>query len=85
MPDPWGRFAGTDELAAVFRHFATLRCGSYAPLYARLGAGIASDPALLGIAASAAAGQSPPDLMLAAAQYLLAGELEHQLARFIRP
>lgn len=82
MPDPWGRFAGTDELAAAFRHFATRRCGSYAPLYARLGRGIASDPALLGIAGRAAPGQSPPDLLLAAVHYLLAGEPEHPLARF---
>jgi hypothetical protein len=82
MPDPWGRFAGTDELAAVFRHFATRRCGSYAPLYARLAGGIASEPALLAIAARAAPGQSPPDLLLAAAHCLLAGEPEHPLARF---
>ena len=82
MPDPWGRFANTDELAAAFGHFAARRCGSYAPLYARLGTGIATDPALLGIAAGAGPGQSPPDLILAAAHYLLAHESDHLLARF---
>jgi hypothetical protein len=62
MPDPWGRFTSREELAAMFRHFAQRRCGGYAPLYARLGAGIADDAALLAIAAHAALGQSPPDL-----------------------
>jgi hypothetical protein len=82
MPDPWGRFTSDSELAAVFRHFATHRCGDYAPLYARLGAGIADDPALLAIASSATPGQSPPDLMLAAVHYLLAREPGHPLARY---
>ena len=80
MPDPWGRFTSPGELAATFRRFAACRCGTYAPLYARIGAAIAGDPALLAIAASAAPGQSPPDLMLAAAHYLLAREPAHPLA-----
>lgn len=82
MPDPWGRFTNTDELAAVFQYFAARRCAGYAPLYARLGTGIATDAALLGLAASVAPGQSPPDLILAAAHYLLAREPGHPLARF---
>jgi len=81
MPDPWGRFTSPGELAATFRHFAARRCGDYAPLYARLGTGIAGDPSLLAIAANAAPGQSPPDLMLAAVHYLLAREPDHPLAR----
>jgi hypothetical protein len=80
MPDPWERFTSPGELAASFRHFAVRRYGDYAPLYARLGAGIADDPDLLTIAAHAAPGQSPPDLMLAAVHYLLAGEPGHPLA-----
>lgn len=44
MPDAWGRFTDTAELAGTFTHVASNRCGSYAPLYARLGAGIADDP-----------------------------------------
>ena len=80
MPDRRGRHTSRGELAATFRHFAARRCGTYAPLYARLGAGVADDPALLAIAASAAPGQSPPDLMLAAAHYLLAREPGHPLA-----
>ncbi len=82
MPDPRGRFASQDELAAAFRHFAVRRCGGYAPLYARLGAGVAEDRELLAIAANAAPGQSPPDLMLAVVHYLLAREPGHPLARF---
>lgn len=80
MPDPWGRFTSPGELAATFRHFAARRCGSYAPLYGRIGAAIADDSALLAIAASATPGQSPPDLMLAAVHYLLACEPAHPLA-----
>jgi hypothetical protein len=82
MPDPWGRFTDTGELAATFAHFAAKRCGAYAPLYARLGAGIAEDRELLAIASNAAPGQSPPDLMLAALHYLLAGDLGDPLARY---
>lgn len=82
MPDPWGRFTDTRELAATFTHFAAKRCGAYAPLYARLGAGIAEDRDLLAIAAGATPGQSPPDLMLAAVHYLLAGDLGDPLARY---
>jgi hypothetical protein len=82
MPDAWGRFTDTAELAAAFTHFATKRCGAYAPLYARLGVGIADDPGLLAIAANAAPGQSPPDLMLAAVHYLLAGDADDSLARY---
>lgn len=82
MPDAWGRFTDTAELAATFTHFAENRCGTYAPLYARLGAGIAADPDLLAIAANAAPGQSPPDLMLAAVHYLLARDAGDPLARY---
>ena len=70
------------DLAGIFRDFAARRCGSYAPLYARLGTGIAGDPALLAIAAGAAPGQSPPDLVLAAVHYLLASEPVHPLAGY---
>ncbi len=80
VPDPWGRFTSRADLAATFRWFAGQRCGSYAPLYAHLGAGIAADDQMLAIAANAAPGQSPPDLMLAAVHYLLAAEPDHPLA-----
>jgi hypothetical protein len=43
MPDARGLSTDTAELAAVFTHFAENRCGTYAPLYARLGAGTAGD------------------------------------------
>jgi hypothetical protein len=79
--DQRGRRAAAD-LAPVFRDFASRRCGSYAPLYAAIGAGIAEDSELLAIAANATPGQSHPDLMLAAAHYLLARADGHPLARF---
>lgn len=94
MPDERRHFtdntatqASTAKLAATFTHFAENRCGAYAPLYARLGAGIADDPELLDIAAAAAPGQSPPDLMLAAVHYLLthantASPVSERLARY---
>ena len=53
MPDARGLSTDTAELAAVFTHFAENRCGTYAPLYARLGAGIAGDRDLLAIAVNA--------------------------------
>ncbi len=81
MPDPWGRLTSPGELAATFWHFAARRCGDYAPLYARLGTGIAGDRELLSIAAHAPPGQSPPDLMLAAVHYLLRSDPAHPLAR----
>ncbi|MBR7833284.1 DUF2332 domain-containing protein [Actinospica durhamensis] len=73
---------GPDALAARFRHFAAVRTGAYAPLYAVLGAVIAEDQELLTIAAHAPSGQSAPDLMLAAVHYLLAETPEHRLAGF---
>jgi hypothetical protein len=80
MPDPLPR-RSREELTAIFRHFTQHRCGPYAPLYARLGAAIAADPALLTLAACAPPGQSPPDLMLAAVHYLLARHHDDPLAR----
>lgn len=83
MPDERRRFTdNAAKLATGFTHFAENRCGTYAPLYARLGAGIAADPELLGIAAATAPGQSPPDLMLAAVHYLLAHAPAEPLARY---
>jgi hypothetical protein len=76
------RPTGPDALAARFRHFAAVRTGAYAPLYAVLGAVIAEDQDLLTIAAHAPSGQSAPDLMLAAVHYLLAENPEHRLAGF---
>lgn len=81
-PDTHDHPTDTGGLAAAFTHFATHRCGTYAPLYARLGAAIAGDGELLAVAAGASPGQSPPDLMLAAAHYLLARHGDDQLARY---
>lgn len=71
-----------DSIAAAFEHFARHRTGRYAPLYSHLAARIANDEALLTIAAHAPAGQSVPDLMLAAVHYLLAEDPGHELAAY---
>lgn len=79
----------TDDPAAIpeviaeeFRYFADRRAGSYAPLYARLGEAIATDTALLAVAANARAGQSRPDLLLAVIHDLLIRQPDHPAARF---
>lgn len=82
MPRQPARHAAQSELAVTFQHFADRRCGSYAPLYRRLGAVVAANTELLAIAATATAGQSVPDLMLAAVHYLIAREPTHPLARY---
>lgn len=71
-----------DATAAEFNHFAFNRAGDYAPLYRRLGAAIAADHELLTVAAKASAGQSKPDLFLAAVHYLLHEEPGHPAAQF---
>lgn len=70
------------NLAETFRHFATQRAGSYAPLYARLAEAIAHDPVLLQVAAGARPGQSRPDLLLGAVHDLLHDHPTHPAARF---
>ncbi|MBV9139750.1 MAG: DUF2332 domain-containing protein [Pseudonocardiales bacterium] len=70
-------------VAAAFDAIATRRAaGGYAPIYARLAAGCATDPELLRIAAQAQPGQNPPSLLLGTAHYLLAQQPEHPLAAF---
>lgn len=70
------------DLAQTFRHFATKRAGSYAPLYARLAEAIAEDPFLLQVAARARPGQSCPDLLLGVVHDLLHDHPTHPAARF---
>ena len=78
MPEP----ADPDQIASAFEHFARNRTGRYAPLYSHLAAEIAEDDALLAIAAHAPAGQSVPDLTLAAIHHLLAQTPGHELAAY---
>ncbi len=64
-------------LAAVERDFVGV-----SPLYARLAAGIADDPALLALAALARRGQPLAILFLGAVHYLIRQQPDHPLAAF---
>ena len=71
------RFDPVEAATASFRLFT--RVGSQ--LYARLSAGVLEDPELLALAATAPAGQPPPNLLFAAVHYLLLRGASHPLAR----
>lgn len=70
------------EVAAAFQTVAVRAAGGYAPIYQQMAAGAANDVELLAVAAASRAGQNPPSLLLAAAQYVLAGHPDHPLVRF---
>lgn len=70
-----------EMLAQQFRRFGERECVPASPLYGRLAVGIAGDPELLMIAASARA-RPVPNLFLAAVHYLLFQETAHPLAAF---
>ena len=70
------------ELAGRFARFAREECAGYSPLYARLAAGVAEDARLLTLAANAAPGQPPPNLLLGAVHFLLLQGGGGALARF---
>lgn len=84
--DPYDHRQPTSaQLAAArseFEYFGRKRAGTYAPLYARLGAAIADDDGLLALALRARVGQSRPDLLLAVVHDLLLGGADQRLARF---
>jgi hypothetical protein len=68
-------------LSQQFRRFGERECVPASPLYGRLAVGIADDPELLEIAATARA-RPVPNLFLAAVHYLLIQETAHPLAAF---
>lgn len=71
------------DVAASFHTVAEVRAaGGYAPIYQQMAAGVAVDPELLAIAATAQPGQNPPSLLLGAAQFLLVDHPDHPLVRF---
>ncbi|HEX2298567.1 MAG TPA: DUF2332 domain-containing protein [Pseudonocardiaceae bacterium] len=71
------------NIAAAFRRVAEVHAADgYAPIYQQMAAGVADDPELLAIAATAAPGQNPPILLLAAAQFLLIDHPDDPLVRF---
>jgi len=76
----------TEDLAAEFRRFAEEDCsgriGSPSPLYEHLSHRTAEDPATLRLAAAAREEQPAPMALLAAVQYLLFENPNHQLAAF---
>jgi hypothetical protein len=70
-----------EALARMFHVFGRNEAPQLdSPLYAELCYGISGDPELLAVAALASPEQPPPNLLLAAAQYLLLRGLEHPLA-----
>lgn len=70
------------QLAERFRTFVDAECNRYTPLYARIGNGIADDPAVLSILAAARRGQRRPVLLLAAAHHLILAEPDAEVARY---
>src|SRR5687767_7873946 len=80
--DQPGAAGAPSALAERFRRFATVECRGSSPLYERLALAIAEDPELLALAAHAPPGQPAPNLLLAAAHWLLHGERGAAAARF---
>lgn len=69
------------DLARRFHRFATLDVLRDVPLYREISRIVAADPSLLALAAKAAPGQPPPNLLLAAVRFLLNRTPGHPLAR----
>ena len=69
-----------ERLSQVWRDFAENECGSYSPLYAAICHSVAGDPELLALAASVPPPGQQPNVMLAAAHYLLLSGIVHPLA-----
>ena len=70
-----------DALARTFERFGTDEAGDASPLYARLCRAIAREADLLKLAACSAS-RPVPNLFLAAVQYLLRREPDHELRAF---
>ena len=68
------------ELAEMFRLFARTMARDANVTYERICLGIADDPWLLDLMATAPSEQRRPNLLLAAVHYLLLGGLDHPLA-----
>ena len=70
-----------EVLSQQFRRFGERECVPASPLYGRLAVGISGDAELLALAATAQA-RPVPNLLLAAAHYLLLQSVDHPLAAF---
>jgi len=69
-----------DALARVWEQFAEHECRGYSPLYERICRGVARDPDLLALTALGPPAARQPNLLLAAAHFLLLSGVEHPLA-----
>ena len=68
-----------ERLSQIWRDFGANECGAYSPLYAAICRSVADDPDLLALTAAALLGQQP-NVLLAAAHYLVLSGLAHPLA-----
>ena len=69
-----------ERLSQIWRHFGERECGTYSPLYAAICHSVADDPELLALAAAAPPGGQQPNVLLAAAHYLVLSGIAHPLA-----
>lgn len=70
----------TAALARMWTHFADTACGEYSPLYDRICRTVAGSDDLLGLVASAPPEGHLPNVLLAAAHYLVLSGVDHELA-----
>jgi hypothetical protein len=69
-----------ERLSQIWRDFAESECGTYSPLYAAISHSVAGDPELLALAAAAPPSGQQPNVLLAAAHYLVLSGIAHPLA-----
>src|SRR5580658_3337178 len=69
-----------ERLGQTWRDFADRECGTYSPLYAAISRSVAEDADLLALTAAAPASGQQPNVLLAAAHYLVLGGDAHPLA-----
>ena len=75
-------FSDRKALADAFRLFAEIECHGSSLLYEQLSYSVAADEEMLSLAAHASQGQPVPNLLFAAAQFLLFQDQPSDLSRF---
>src|SRR5689334_21016421 len=70
----------TEHLSHCWRQFGEDECGSYSPLYAAICRSVAEDPQVLALVAAAPPSGQQPNVLLAAAHYLVLSGIPHPLA-----
>jgi hypothetical protein len=73
-----------EALSHLWSRFVDHEFGTYSPLYAAIGRGVAADDELLGLVLEAPDPAHQPNVLLAAVHYLLLGGLDHPLAELYR-